>query len=90
VVFLKPFPPRAHPKVKLTTGGATIRLEATVISPGAAVSLPAEAAMLVKGSWQWSSELAIEVEDESHAVQGVISLVGLGPALSLLTSNCPF
>jgi hypothetical protein len=51
VVFRKPFPPRAHPKVK-----------ATVISPGAAVSLPAEAAMLVKGSWQSSSELAIEVE----------------------------
>jgi hypothetical protein len=55
VVFRKPFPPRAHPKVK-----------ATVISPGAAVSLPAEAAMLVKGSWQSSSELAIEVEDESQ------------------------
>src|SRR5262249_23883382 len=27
VVFLKPFPPRAHPKVKLTTGGATVHLE---------------------------------------------------------------
>jgi hypothetical protein len=41
VVFLKPFPPRTHPKVKLTTGGATIHLEATVIPPGAAISLPA-------------------------------------------------
>jgi hypothetical protein len=36
VVFLKPFPPSANPKVKLTTGGATVRLEATVIPPGAA------------------------------------------------------
>src|SRR5262249_31636324 len=26
VVFLKPFPPRRHPKVKLTTAGATIHL----------------------------------------------------------------
>jgi hypothetical protein len=89
VVFLKPFPPRAHPKVKLTTAGATVHLEATVVPPGAAISLPAEAAMLVKGSGQASSELAIEVEDDGNATRGVISLVGLGPALSLLTANCP-
>jgi hypothetical protein len=89
VVFLKPFRPRTHPKVKLTTGGATVHLEATVIPPGAAISLPAEAAVLVKGSWQSSSELAIEVEDDSNATRGVISLEGLGPALLLLTSNCP-
>jgi hypothetical protein len=89
VVFLKSFPPRTHPKVELTTGGATVHLEATVIPPGAAISLPAEAATMVKGSWQSSSELAIEVEDDSNATRGVISLVGLGPALSLLTSNCP-
>jgi hypothetical protein len=89
VVFLKPFPPRAHPKVKLTTGSATVHLEATVIPPGAAISLPAEAATMVKGSWQSSLELAIEVEDDSTATRGVISLAGLGPALSLLTSNCP-
>jgi hypothetical protein len=89
VVFLKSFPPRTRPKVKLATGGATINLEATVIPPGVAISLPAEAAVLVKGSWQSSSELAIEVEDDGNATRGVISLEGLGPALSLLTSNCP-
>jgi hypothetical protein len=89
VVFLKPFPPRAHPKVKLTSGGTTVHLEAVVIPPGAAISLPAEVATLVKGSWQSSTELAIEVEDDGNATQGVISLVGLGPALSLLASNCP-
>src|SRR5262249_15853099 len=43
VVFLTPFPPRTHLKVKLTNGGATVHLEATVIPPGAAISLPAEA-----------------------------------------------
>jgi hypothetical protein len=89
VVFLKPFPPRTHPKVELTTGSATVQLEATVIPPGAAILLPAEAATMVKGSWQSSLELAIEVKDDGNRTRGAISLVGLGPALSLLTSNCP-
>jgi hypothetical protein len=89
VVFLKPFPPRTHPKVELTTGGATVHLEAKVIPPGAAISLPAEAATMVKGLWQSSLELAIEVKDDGNTTRGVISLVGLGPALSLLASNCP-
>jgi hypothetical protein len=89
VVLLRPFPPRTHPKVKLTSSGTTVHLEATVIPPGAAISLPAEAATLVKGSWQSSSELAIEVEDDGDATRGFISLVGLEPALSLLASNCP-
>ena len=89
VVFLKPFPPRTHPKVKLTSGGTTVHLEAAVIPPGAAISLPAEVATLVKGSWQSSSELAIEVEGDGNATRGFISLAGLAPALSLLASNCP-
>jgi hypothetical protein len=89
VVFLKPFPPRAHPKVKLTSGGTTVDLEAAVIPPGAAISLPAEAATMLKGSWQSSSELAIEVKDDGNTTRGFISLVGLEPALSLLESNCP-
>ena len=89
VVFLKPFPPRTRPKVRLTTGATTVHLEATVLPPGAAISLPAEAATLVKGSSQSSSELAVEVDDDGNATRGVISLAGLGPALSLLTSNCP-
>jgi hypothetical protein len=89
IVFLKPFPPRRQPKVKLTTSGVTVRFDATVIAPGAAISLPAEAATLVNGSWQSSSELVIEVDDDRNAVRAVVSLVGLGPALSLLTSNCP-
>jgi len=81
VVFLKPFPPRRHPKVKLTTAGATVHLEATVVSPGAAISLPAEAAMLVKRSGQSSSELAIEVEDDGNATRGIISFRSSGSGL---------
>jgi hypothetical protein len=89
IVFLKPFPPRGRPNVKLTARDVTVHFEATIIPPGAAILLPAEAARLVNGSWQSSSELVIEVDYDRNAVRGVISLVGLGPALSLLTSNCP-
>jgi hypothetical protein len=88
VIFLRPFPPRAHPKVKVTTGGEAVLLDATVISPGAAILLPTEAAALANGSWQSSLELAIEVDDGGTVMRGVIPLAGLGPALSLLTSNC--
>jgi hypothetical protein len=88
VIFLKPLPPRAHPKVNLTTGGSTVQLDATVVSPGAAILLPPAAAALVNGSWQTFSELEIEIDDGSGVVRGVISLAGLGQALSLLTSSC--
>jgi hypothetical protein len=89
VIFLKPFPPRAHPKVKLTTGSDTVQLDATVVSPGVAILLPPEAAALVNGSWQTFSELAMEIDDGSGVVRGVIPLAGLGQALSLLTTSCP-
>jgi hypothetical protein len=40
VVFLKPFPPRTHPKVKLTSGGTTVHLEEW--SMAVALAWPAE------------------------------------------------
>jgi hypothetical protein len=88
LIFLKPFPLRAHPKVKLATGREVVLLDAAVIPPGAAILLPTEAAALVNGPWQSSSELAIEVDDGSAAVRGVVSLAELGPAISVLTSSC--
>jgi hypothetical protein len=89
VVLLQPFPPRAHPKVKLTARGSTVELQATVLPPGAAIALPGEAAALVNGPWQTSPELALEVEEGASTIRGVVSLVGLGPAVALLKSNCP-
>jgi hypothetical protein len=89
IVLLNPFSPHAHPKVSLTTRATKVDFEGTVISPGTIVLLPAEAAALVTRSWRSASELAVKVDDGGNAVQGVISLVGLGSALSLLTSNCP-
>jgi len=89
IVLLKPFPPRAHPKAKLTTNGSTIAFATSVIPPGAAIALPAEAAVLVKGPWQAARELAIEITDNDTAIHGVVSLAGLGPAVAQLLSSCP-
>jgi hypothetical protein len=82
MVFLKPFPPRTHPRVRLTSGGATVHLEARVIPPGAAISLPAEAATLGEGIMAIVFGTRIEVDDNNTVTRGVISLVGLGPATS--------
>jgi len=89
VVLLKPFPPRAHPKVKVTARGSTVELQATVLPPGALLALPGEAAALVDGPWQASPELALQVDEGADAIRGAVSLAGLGPAVALLRSNCP-
>jgi hypothetical protein len=89
IVLLKPFPPRARPKVNLKARASSVELQATVLSPGAAISLSSEAAALVNGPWQLSTELAVEINENNNAIRGVISLVGLTPALALLMSNCP-
>jgi hypothetical protein len=90
IVLLQPFPPRAHPKVKLTTRGTTVELVATVLPPGAALVLPSEATALASGPWQSATELALEVVDNNAAaIHGVVSLRGLAPAVALLRANCP-
>jgi hypothetical protein len=88
IVFIKPFLPRALPKVKLTTRSSTVEFRATVISPGAAISLPSEAAALVHGPWQSSPEVTLEITENENAIRGVIPLAGLARALALLMSNC--
>jgi hypothetical protein len=89
VVLLQPFPPRAQPRVKLTAGGSTVELPATVVAPGAAIALAGEAAVLARGLWQSAPELALEVTDSGRQVRGVVSLGGLAGALALLTASCP-
>jgi hypothetical protein len=89
IVSLNPFPLRAQPKVRLTTRASTVEFRATVISPGAAISLPSEAAALVNGPWQSSPELTLQITENGNVIRGVVSLAGLAPALALLMSNCP-
>jgi hypothetical protein len=89
VVLVRPLPPRANPKVKLTAGGSTAQFYGTVIPPGASIALPREASGLTSGPWLSSPELNIEVDESNDTVRGVVPLAGLGPALALLRSNCP-
>jgi hypothetical protein len=87
VVLVRPFPPRARPKVTVAAGGKSAAFTATVAPPGAALLLPPEATSLAAGPWQSFAELAVEVDDESP-IRGVISLESLGPAFRALMANC--
>jgi hypothetical protein len=94
VVLIRPLPPRGHPKVILTVGGKSIEFIASVVPPGAEVLLPPEATVLASRPWQAAPELSVEVgavegDDPPTPIQGVISLAGLGAALSRLQANCP-
>jgi hypothetical protein len=89
IVLVKPLPPRAHPQVSVSTGGAALDLPATVVAPGALVLLPQDASALVNGPWQNAPQLSVDVEDSSEQVKGVIPLAGLSSALPNLMANCP-
>jgi hypothetical protein len=89
IVLVKAFPPRAHPKVKLTAGSSSVELTASVVPPDVLLLLPRDATALAEGAWQAPTELAVTVEDEQGPIRGVISLRGFGQALASLKSNCP-
>lgn len=89
VVLVRPLPPRTHPQVTVTAGGASTAFTASVVPPGALVLLPPEATALATGPWQAASELAVVVKDDSTVIRGAVSLSGLGTALETLRSNCP-
>jgi hypothetical protein len=89
IALVQPLPPRARPKVSVSTGAGAISFTATVVPPGALVLLPQDAGALVDGPWQNADELSVDVEDSSEQVKGVIPLTGLGNALPNLLANCP-
>jgi hypothetical protein len=94
IVLVRPLPPRAHPRVAVTTGGKPIDFTGSVVPPGAEVLLPPEATALASGPWQTAPELSVEVgavqgDDPPSQIRGVISLAGLGAALAQLQANCP-
>jgi hypothetical protein len=89
LVVIRPFPPRAHPQVSIIGTHTTMRLQASVLPGGAALSLPNEAEVLAKGSWQSLSELAFAIEDDGVTIKGIVPLDNLSAALAFLQSNCP-
>ena len=88
VVLVEPLPPKAKPEVTLGDKTGGLHLTGTVVPPGAAVLLPAEAATLASGPWQRLSEIAVQVRSEQGQTAGVIPLEGLGEAIQTLLVSC--
>jgi hypothetical protein len=89
VVVVSPFSPRAHPTVIIGANDGEWRFEASVVSPGAELLLPAEASTLAAGRWQSAHELSVEVSSQDQSFGGVIPIDGLSAALEKLRANCP-
>jgi hypothetical protein len=89
LVVVTPFPPRAQPSVTIGADGKEWRFEASVVSPGAELLLPAEAADLAAGLWQSAHELVVKVSSPEQSFGGVIPIDGLAAALATLAANCP-
>ena len=67
VVLVRPLAPLSHPTVEFETESKRVQFTANVVTPGALLLLPPEAAALAAGPWQESPKLSITVEDESGA-----------------------
>jgi hypothetical protein len=89
LVLVRPVRPRSHPKITLTVNADRWDFTSSVVPPGEALLLPAEASVLAAGPWQSAPELAITVDDEQGPIRGVVPLAGLGAAFRTLVSNCP-
>jgi hypothetical protein len=89
LVTVRPIPPRTRPGVTLSVGSQTTRFEASVVSPGAAILLPASASTAARGSWQSAAEAIVEIDDGTSPIRGTVSLAGLGSAIATLLANCP-
>lgn len=89
LVVVSPFPPAERPSITVATGGKEWHFEARVVSPGAELLLPSEAADLAAGPWQSERELAIKVASPMHNLAGIVPIDGMGAALTALTANCP-
>ena len=88
VVLVRPSAPHSHPTVEFETGSKRVQFTANVVTPGALLLLPPEAAALAVGPWQGLPELSITIEEEHGPIHGVVSLTGLTSALQVLRSNC--
>ncbi len=88
-VVVTPFSPHAHPDITIEAGGKAWRFAARVISPGAQLLLPAEAASLVTGPWTVAHELTVNVKSEEQSFHGVVPIDGIGKAVAELAAKCP-
>jgi hypothetical protein len=89
LALVRPFPPRSKRDVVVTTGTTQSVLHAETASVGTALILPVEATAFTTGPWRGLKELAVTINDPEAEIRGVISLEGLGPALTKLSASCP-
>lgn len=89
VALIRPFPPRSHPRVTITSpAGGTVTFEATMAAAGAAVLLPDEVSAFAAGKWQSTPSLSIIVKESDSEIKGVVALNGLREAYNSLLANC--
>ena len=89
IIVFDPRAPSSRPWVKVRAADTEEKFEARIVPPFTALLLPPEAAALLTGRWRTSDEIAIEIEAEPSPEKGIVSLMGLGPALDELRASCP-
>ena len=89
IVMVTPLPPQARPSVTIGANGIERRFDASIVSPGAELLLPAEAMTFARGVWQSAHELSIRVTWTQGSVGGVVPIDGLADALATLPPKCP-
>ncbi|MCK1740418.1 hypothetical protein IVA80_05945 [Bradyrhizobium sp. 139] len=89
VAVIRPFPPRSHPQVTITSsGGGTQTFDASMAAAGAAVLLPDEVAAFAGGKWQTTPSLSLVVKESGTEIKGMVTLHGLREAYHSLLANC--
>ncbi|MDF0578873.1 hypothetical protein [Bradyrhizobium yuanmingense] len=89
VALIRPFPPRARPKVTIAaSGGGTLTFEAGMAAAGAAVLLPDEVSAFAAGKWQTTASLSVVVREGDSEIKGMVALNGLQEAYHALLANC--
>jgi hypothetical protein len=89
LIVIRPFPPRAHPRVVITSGHTRAQTEAAVLPGGIMLSLPNESSVLAKGPWQSLDHVSFAIEGDGVMISGIVPLENLSAALAFLQSNCP-
>lgn len=89
VALIRPFPPRSHPKITITSPtGGTLTFEASMAAAGAAVLLPDEVSAFAAGKWQTTPSLTVVVKESGSEIKGMVALNGLREAYNSLLANC--
>jgi hypothetical protein len=88
-VVVRPFPPRTHPQITVTTDHLSTHFQAEVLPSGSMLTLPDEAEVLAKGPWQSAHQLGVTIKGSDVTIHGIVPLDHLGNAIAMLQSNCP-